>query len=108
MEGSREALIAALEAAVEVTLPAMAATGPGWPVRLNHCFRRVIYDAVAGEPWRQRWPAPAVAHIGSAELAEAVRLAEAMLREGPARCRDLNARSLAARRANPGGQLKLL
>lgn len=87
-----------LATAVNETLPALAAAAPGWPVRLNHCFRRIVYDAVAGGPWRDRWPAPAVAHMTEAELRACLDLCARLGAEGAPLCRALNTASLRARR----------
>ena len=84
----RAGLVAELGRRVDGVLPALAAAAPGWPVRRNHCFRRIVYDMVAGEPWRRRWPAPAVAHMSEAELRAALALCGRLAAEGPALCRD--------------------
>jgi hypothetical protein len=39
-------------------LPA-AAAGRGWPVRLDHCFQRILLDHAVGAAWRTRIAAPA-------------------------------------------------
>ena len=78
-------------------LPAAAAGHPEWPIRLDHCFARVILDTVHGRPWREAIAAPAWRHMPPRTLQEAVALAEAIL-AGDADLRLLNARSLALRR----------
>ena len=94
----RAALVEELVRRVDAVLPALAAAAPGWPVRHNHCFRRIVYDTLAGEPWRSRWPAPAVAHMTEAELAAALALCDRLAAEGPALCREWNTASLRGRR----------
>lgn len=73
-----------------------AVARPNWPIRLDHCFARVILDAVCGQPWREVVRAPAYKHLSAAQLSQAIRLAEAIL-AGEADVADLNRRSLQAR-----------
>lgn len=79
-------------------LPAAAQAHPEWPIRLDHCFGRVILDAVCGRPWREAVAAPAWRHLPPERLEAAIRLADAIL-AGEADLPALNAASLAARRA---------
>lgn len=78
-------------------LPAAARRRPQWPVRLDHCFGRVILDAVCGRPWREAVAAPAWRHLPSDKLEAAIALADAIL-AGEADLDALNAASLSARR----------
>ena len=78
-------------------LPAAAARHPEWPIRRDHCFGRVILDAVCGAPWRERVAPPAWRHLDPVRLASAVDLADAILK-GEADLRDLNLASLKMRR----------
>ncbi|SOB79233.1 hypothetical protein SAMN06297144_0444 [Sphingomonas guangdongensis] len=79
-------------------LPALA--GPrGWPVRYDHCFQRILFDAATGGVWYDAISKrPAYRHASDAVLDEAVRLAEAVA-DGSADLPALNDRSLAWRRA---------
>lgn len=95
--GTRAGLAEELRRRVDGVLPALAAAAPGWPVRHNHCFRRIVYDTLAGQNWRHCWPAPAIAHMTEAELAAAVALCDRLAAEGPALCRDWNSASLRGR-----------
>ena len=79
-------------------LPAAAASRPDWPIRLDHCFGRVILDAVCGTPWREVVAAPAWRHLKPAQLESAVNLAAAIL-AGRANLAMLHRASLAGRRA---------
>ena len=81
---------------VGVDLPAAAVDRPDWPIRLDHCFARVVLDAVHGRPWRESIAAPAWRHMTLASLADAIALGEAIL-AGTADLHALNARSLAMR-----------
>ncbi|MCJ1393500.1 hypothetical protein MMC18_006375 [Xylographa bjoerkii] len=65
------------------TLPALALshapTQPHWPVHLDHCFARIIYDAVIGAglaPWPTRLQSPAVAHMSAAQLQACIAMGE--------------------------------
>jgi hypothetical protein len=62
-------------------LPQAARERPDWPIRLDHCFGRVILDAVYGRPWREAIGAPAWRSMGEAELRAAIALGEAILRD---------------------------
>ena len=81
-------------------LPAAAAHHPEWPIRLDHCFARVILDAVCGAPWRQVVAAPAWRHLSPAQLARAIDLADAVL-AGKADLERLNLASLDLRGKRP-------
>lgn len=77
-------------------LPQAAAERPDWPIRLDHCFGRVILDAVHGRPWREAIPAPAWRNMDIATLRRAVALGEAIL-DGSADLHALDAQSLRLR-----------
>jgi hypothetical protein len=78
-------------------LPAAARSRPDWPIRLDHCFGRVILDTVCDRPWREAVAAPAWRNLAPEQLDAAIALADAIL-SGDADLRHLNAASLAARR----------
>ena len=79
-----------------VRLPALARARPDWPIRLDHCFGRVILDAVCGRPWREVLPAPAWRHLDADGLRRAIALARDIA-EGRADLHAFNARSLQGR-----------
>ena len=85
---------------VEHELPAAAATHPEWPIRLDHCFARVILDAVFGRPWREAIAAPAWRSMDAGALREAIAVATAVL-DGSADLQALDAQSLAWRGKAP-------
>ena len=90
---------------VERRLPEAAGSRPDWPVRLDHCFARILLDAACGGPWRDSVAAPAWRHMPADGLAQAVALGEAVL-DGRADLDALNRRSLAWRGKRgpaPGG-----
>ena len=81
-----------------MALPAVA-VARGWPIRSDHCFQRVFLDVATGGVWYEAIPQrPAYAHAPDLVLAEAVRLAAAVLC-GEADLPALNDRSLGWRRA---------
>jgi hypothetical protein len=88
---------AALEARwLELTrerLPALAAARR-WPVRDDHCFQRILLDAVCGGCWYDHVEGrPAYRHLDEARLARAIELAEQVER-AEADLDTLNAQSL--------------
>ena len=77
-------------------LPAMARERPDWPIRLDHCFARVVLDAVHGRPWREVLRPPAWRTMDVDTLTRAVATAEAIV-DGSLDLVAANARSLALR-----------
>ncbi len=77
-------------------LPQAARSRPDWPIRLDHCFGRVVLDAVYGRPWREVLRPPAWRRMDRVALEQAVALAE-RIAAGSANLDELNRRSLAAR-----------
>ena len=79
-----------------------------WPLRYDHCFQRVVLDAVAGRTWYDDIGRPAVRSMTEGQLRAAVTVARRLAEEGEPLLRRLNAESLAARgkraasRARPG------
>ena len=83
-------------------LPALAAAR-GWPVRRDHCFQRLILDAVFGGVWYEHVARrPAYRELADGKLAAAVGLAQAFA-DDVADLPDANARSLAWRAARRRG-----
>ena len=74
-------------------LPEVARGRPDWPIRLDHCFGRVVLDAVYDRPWREALPSPAWRHMDAEALRRAIALARDIA-EGRADLTVLNARSL--------------
>ncbi|GJE28614.1 hypothetical protein LKMONMHP_3487 [Methylobacterium organophilum] len=85
---------------VDRRLPEAARTRPDWPVRLDHCFARILLDNACGAPWRESVAPPAWANMPEDRLTLALELGEAVL-EGRADLRLLNDRSLAWRHKRP-------
>ncbi|WP_238183843.1 GNAT family N-acetyltransferase [Methylobacterium trifolii] len=78
---------------VDSLLPEAARTRPDWPVRLDHCFARILLDNACGGPWRESVAPPAWANMPEARLSCAIELGEAVL-AGRADLALLNRRSL--------------
>ncbi len=77
-------------------MPGLAATR-GWPVRLDHCFQRILLDAELGSPWTERLAGrPAYKRVDDATLERLIALAEAVV-AGAADLRALNRMSLEGR-----------
>lgn len=75
-------------------LPGLARTAPrAWPVRHDHCFQRIVLDAVCGGVWYDHIDRPAYRHLTHAQAARAVRLCERIM-SGQADLAALNRRSL--------------
>lgn len=87
-------LMLQLPAAAVVRDPAQ----PTWPVRLDHCFGRIVLDAVVGidRPWREKLAAPAVRHMTTEQLEACVVLGREIL-NGKADLVELNQKSLMLR-----------
>lgn len=81
---------------VERRLPQAARGRPDWPVALDHCFARILLDAVCSRPWREAVAAPAWRNMPADRLHDAIYLGEAVL-AGEADLSTLNRRSLALR-----------
>ncbi|HEY8565615.1 MAG TPA: GCN5-related N-acetyltransferase [Beijerinckiaceae bacterium] len=81
---------------IERRLPEAARHRPDWPVRLDHCFARILLDEVCGRPWREIVAAPAWRNLPLDRLEAALTLGERVLL-GEANLSALNERSLARR-----------
>lgn len=76
-----------------VLLPNIAETRT-WPVRLDHCFQRILLDNAFEGRWYDHVPRrPAYRHCDEAALVRAVALGEAVL-AGAVDLYELNRRSL--------------
>ena len=79
------------------TLPSLAASR-SWPVREDHCFQRILLDAVCGGVWYDHVNGrPAYRRIDAERLAAAVALGERVAK-GEEDLHALNAQSLSWRR----------
>lgn len=93
LDPARQALEARWFRLTREVLPGMAAERR-WPVRLDHCFQRILLDAACGGRWDGLLAArPAYRALDDGRLAAAVMLAEAVA-AGEANLAALNERSL--------------
>ena len=96
-EQARTGLLTEYRRLVRVELPAAARAG-NWELRHDHCFARVILDAVCGGCWyahlRRRHGRTAESQLDAAQLARALQTGRGMLTGGAAEVARLNAQSL--------------
>ncbi|CAF9926488.1 hypothetical protein IMSHALPRED_006974 [Imshaugia aleurites] len=89
------------------TLPTLARSQTTWPVRLDHCFARIILDTVIGNstsirldenptPWTAKMKSPAVKNMSPQQLEACIQLGEAIA-EGSIDLVELDRRSLTVR-----------
>ncbi|MEO1641559.1 MAG: hypothetical protein AAFU41_20205 [Pseudomonadota bacterium] len=64
-----------------------------WPVNEDHCFQRIVLDALFGDVWYRHLAKPAYRHLTRAQAMQAVQLCEDIL-AGRADLHALNAASL--------------
>ena len=67
-----------------------------WPVRNDHCFQRIVLDAVCSGSWYQHLARPAYRHLTHEQAAHAVRLCEDII-ANRVNLEDLNRQSLSWR-----------
>lgn len=68
-----------------------------WPLRLDHCFKRVCLDHAFGDVWYRHVRKPAERHIAGEPLARALRCAEDLLCDDGTLLRERNRESLLCR-----------
>lgn len=75
-------------------LPDMArAPETDWPVVNDHCFQRIVLDAICGGVWYDHIARPAYKHLTTAQAQQAVDLCKAII-AGQADLHALNHQSL--------------
>jgi hypothetical protein len=67
-----------------------------WPVRNDHCFQRIVLDAVCGGVWYDHIARPAYQHLSLEQAHRAVEICENII-AGREDLADLNRQSLAWR-----------
>ena len=77
----------------ETVLPEEAARDSRYPVRFDHCFKRIAYDVAVGARWDTEVQRPFYRHASDAQIRDAIETLNAM-RDDPARADELNRRSL--------------
>ena len=74
----REEMVARFKELTERVLPELARE-QGWPLRLDHCFKRVCLDYACGDVWYKHVARPAERHLEGEALERAVRCAEELV-----------------------------
>lgn len=87
------AAIARFKHLTEFALPALARE-QRWPIRLDHCFKRICLDYAFEDVWYNHIPKPAERHLTGAPLSRAVHCAEELLSTGLSLLKERNAASL--------------
>lgn len=60
-------------------MPGLAAERPDWPVRQDHCFQRIVLDAVCGGVWHDHIARPARRHMTDDQAARAVQVCDQII-----------------------------
>jgi hypothetical protein len=80
---ARDYVVDELSRVCDEELPDQAKTG-GWPVRFDHCFRRLAYDAACGGEWYDHVDGDSfVDDADKGQLSRALTQAVRMLYDGP-------------------------
>lgn len=70
--------IARFKQVTEELLPALAVQ-QHWPIRFDHCFKRICLDWAFGDVWYQHLARPAEMHLKGRSLQKALACAEELL-----------------------------
>ena len=97
-DSSLDDLKQALRTQANDTFPAAARAG-GYPIVMNHCFLRVVYDNLFQQKWQTALDAkkPAIHQLDEMQLRRAITLGEEIIADRET-CEILNQRSLKWRR----------
>ena len=93
---AEQARIAHFKHLTEVALPAKASE-QHWPIRFDHCFKRICLDHAFQDVWYKHLRRPAERYIGGTSLDSAIECAEALLEGNLERLQSLNSASLTFR-----------
>lgn len=96
----RQRLTQRLNQLTQVDLPKVA-NERGYPVRLDHCFKRIVMDAACGQRWDKNIARPFYRHAPLLYLMTAVAIAQGMMDDPGLDVHTLNNRSLAYRGKKP-------
>lgn len=80
----------------ESILPALA-KAQSWPIRLDHCFKRICLDYAFEDVWYNHLKRPAERHLTGEALARAIAAAEAIATQGRPALDTMNQASLGYR-----------
>lgn len=78
-----------------------------WPVRNDHCFQRIVLDAICEGVWYDHIARPAYKHLNDAQVLRAVELCEDII-SGRVDLANLNQKSLTWRRKLPASEIRKL
>jgi len=92
-KSDRRRRVEAMNRLAEDVLPARAANDHRYPVRFDHCFKRIAYDAAVGARWDTVVASPFYVHASLDQIRCAYDALTAMA-ESPAAARSLNRQSL--------------
>lgn len=98
-KSDRRRLVEAMNRLAESVLPTRAADDDRYPVRFDHCFKRIAYDVAVEARWDTVVPRPFYAHASREQIARALDALQAMA-ETPAVAQALNRQSLHYRTAS--------
>ncbi len=99
-DAQHAAKIAEWKRLTEQVLPAMARQHQ-WPLRLDHCFKRVCLDHAFGDVWYRHVKKPAERHVHGEALDRALLCAQEIAAQGEPLLRLRNADSLRFRGKGP-------
>ncbi len=101
------AQIARFKLLTETILPALAREHH-WPIRLDHCFKRICLDHAFSDVWYHHLKKPAERHLTGEPLLRALTCAEDLTYQGLPLLKLRNAASLACRGKLRRGKADLL
>ena len=95
MNGNKEELKDELRHLANEVFPKRAKEGEDYPVYLNHCFLRIVYDNLFQQQWQKVLDnkKPAIHQLDEDQLCEAIAIGHEII-EDPEQCQILNQRSL--------------
>lgn len=96
-ETRRQRYVDKLEERCDDVLPRLAEDG-GWPVRFDHCFRRICYDVACGGHWKEAIDGETFIEDADFQYVQkAACIAIRMIHDGPRYAERVNEESLAYR-----------
>jgi hypothetical protein len=81
---------------VEFVFPSLAVKYK-WPIRFNHCFRRVVYDTLCQDRWDKHIAKPAIDNMTPIQLVDCLTICKSIVRK-PETLPELNQLSLGYRK----------
>lgn len=75
--------------------------GKECPVHLDHCFARIVYDAILRDDWRKKVKAPAIRNFSNEQVQKGLTIVEKIKEQGAYLVAILNQQSLQYRNKKP-------